>query len=155
MKNYVVILLGFLLVASMLGCSKDDTSYPKAGIVYKSRGIGDKNPSDLQTSLKLDAQQLNDKLISMSNDELFQFALDCGNQGNCSEALAAYNKILETDKNYPDLYYYQGLLYRDMGMMDDAICAFQTAVTQNPLSVEAHYNLGYAYRCKGLWVIAV
>ena len=30
MKNYVVILLGFLLVASMPGCSKDDTSYPKA-----------------------------------------------------------------------------------------------------------------------------
>ena len=43
----------------------------------------------------------------MSNDDLFQFALDCGNQGNCSEALAAYDKILETDKNYPDLYYYQ------------------------------------------------
>ncbi|MCR4321368.1 MAG: tetratricopeptide repeat protein [Candidatus Brocadiaceae bacterium] len=150
MKNYVVILLGFLLVASMLGCSKDDTSYPKAGIIYKSRGIGDENPSDLQTSQKLDVQQLNDKLRSMSNDDLFQFALDCGNQGNCSEALAAYNKILETDKNYPDLYYYQGLLYRDMGMMDEAICAFQTAITQSPDSAEAHYNLGYAYRCKGL-----
>ena len=150
MKNYVVILPGFLLVASMLGCSKDDTSYPKVGIVYKSQGIGDESPSDLQASQKPDVQQLQDKLRSMSNDALFQFALDCGNQGNCSEALAAYNKILETDKNYPDLYYYQGLLYRDMGMMDDAICAFQTAVTQNPLSVEAHYNLGYAYRCKGL-----
>ena len=150
MKNYVVILPGFLLVASMLGCSKDDTSYPKVGIVYKSQGIGDESPSDLQASQKPDVQQLQDKLRSMSNDDLFQFALDCGNQGNCSEALAAYNKILETDKNYPDLYYYQGLLYRDMGMMDEAICAFQTAITQNPDSSEAHYNLGYAYRCKGL-----
>ena len=150
MKNYVVILPGFLLVASMLGCSKDDTSYPKAGIVYKSQGIGDESQSDLQASQKLDVQQLQDKLRSMSNDDLFQFALDCGNQGNCSEALAAYNKILETDNNYPDLYYYQGLLYRDMGMMDEAICAFQTAITQNPDSAEAHYNLGYAYRCKGL-----
>ncbi len=150
MKNYVVILLGFLLAASMLGCSKDDTSYPNAGIVYKSQGIGDESPSDLQASQKLDVQQLQDKLRSMSNDDLFQFALACGNQGNCSEALAAYDKILETDKNYPDLYYYQGLLYRDMGMMDEAICAFQTAITQNPDSAEAHYNLGYAYRCKGL-----
>ena len=43
MKYYVVILLGFLLAAPMPGCSKDDTSYPKAGIVYKSRGIGDEN----------------------------------------------------------------------------------------------------------------
>jgi len=150
MKNYVVILLGFLLVTPMLGCSKDDTSYPKAGIVYKSKGIGDENTRDLNTSRKHDVQQLNAKLRSMSNDDLFQFALDCGNQGNCSEALAAYNKILETDKNYPDLYYYQGLLYRDMGMMDEAICAFQTAITQNPDSPEGHYNLGYAYRCKGL-----
>lgn len=150
MKNYVVILLGFLLVTPMLGCSKDDTSYPKAGIAYKSQGIGDENTRDLNTSRKHDVQQLNAKLRAMSNDDLFQFALDCGNRGNCSEALAAYDKILETDKNYPDLYYYQGLLYRDMGMMDEAICAFQTAITQNPDSVEAHYNLGYAYRCKGL-----
>ena len=152
MKNYAVILPGILLAASILGCSKDDTSYPKARIVYKSKGIGDKNHtvgangrSPLHTF-----QKINDKLRSMSNDDLFQFALDCGNQGNCSEALTAYNKILETDKNYPDLYYYQGLLYRDMGMMDEAICAFQTAITQNPDSSEAHYNLGYAYRCKGL-----
>src|SRR3990167_9511635 len=150
MKNYVVILLGFLLVAFMLGCSKDDTSYPKAGIVYKSRGIEDENPSDLQASEKPDVQQLQDKLSSMSNYDLFQFALTCGNQGNCSEALTAYNKILETDKNYPDLYYYQGLLYRDMGLLDEAVCEFQTAITQNPDSAEAHYNLGYAYRCKGL-----
>ena len=149
MKYYVVILLGFLL-AAMPGCSKDDTSYPKAGIVYKSQGIGEESPSGLQASQKLDVQQLQDKLRPMSNDDLFQFALACGNQGNCSEALAAYNKILETDNNYPDLYYYQGLLYRDMGMMDEAICAFQTAITQNPDSAEAHYNLGYAYRCKGL-----
>lgn len=150
MKNYVVILFGFLLAVPMPGCSKDDISYPNAGIVYKSHGIGGENINDTHSSQKHDAQQLQDKLRSMSNDDLFQFALTCGNQGNCSEALTAYNKILETDKNYPDIYYYQGLLYRDMGMMDEAICAFQTAITQNPDSAEAHYNLGYAYRCKGL-----
>ena len=57
----------------------------------------------------------------MSNNDRFQFAADCGNQGRYSEALAAYNMILETDKNYPDLYYYQGLLYRDMGMLEVAL----------------------------------
>ncbi|MBI2470866.1 MAG: tetratricopeptide repeat protein [Planctomycetes bacterium] len=150
MKYFVAIIPGLLLTAFMLGCSKDDTASPKAGIIYNSGSIGGETTRDSQSSLKHDAKQLNDKLRSMSNDDLFQFALDCGNQGNCSEALAAYNKILETDKNYPDLYYYQGLLYRDMGMVDEAICAFQTAITQNPASAEAHYNLGYAYRCKGL-----
>ncbi|HHT9136361.1 MAG TPA: tetratricopeptide repeat protein [Candidatus Wunengus sp. YC60] len=150
MKYFVAILPGFLLAASMLGCSKDDTTSPKAGIIYNSGDIGGEATGNSQGSRKHNAQQLNDKLRSMSNDDLFQLALDCGNQGNCSEALAAYNKILETDKNYPDLYYYQGLLYRDMGMLDEAVCAFQTAITQNPASAEAHYNLGYAFRCKGL-----
>ena len=150
MKYYVVILFGFSLATPMLGCSKDDTSYPKAGIVYKSQGIGDESPDDLRASQKPDVQQLQDKLRAMNNDDLFQLALDCGNRGNYTEALAAYNKILETDKNYPEIYYYQGLLYRDMYMPDEAICAFQTAIAQNPGSAEAHYNLGYAYRSKGL-----
>ena len=59
MKYYVVILLGLLLVTPMLGCSKDDTSYPKMGIIYKSRGVGDENTRDLNTSRKHDVQQLN------------------------------------------------------------------------------------------------
>jgi tetratricopeptide (TPR) repeat protein len=150
MKCFVAIIPGILLAAFMLGCSKDDTASPKAGIIYNSGDTGGEAAADSQSSRKLDVPQLQDKLRAMSNDDLFQFALACGNQGNCSEALAAYNKILETDKNYPDLYYYQGLLYRDMGMVDEAICAFQTAIAQNPGSAEAHYNLGYAYRCKGL-----
>ncbi|MEP9410380.1 MAG: tetratricopeptide repeat protein [Candidatus Brocadia sp.] len=150
MKYYVTILLGLLPVAFMLGCSKDNTTSPRVGIIYKSGSTGGETVNSSQSSQKLDIQQLNDKLRSMNNDDLFQFALTCGNQGNYSEALAAFNTILEKDKNYPDLYYYQGLLYRDMGLLDEAICAFQTAITQNPKSAEAHYNLGYAYRCKGL-----
>ncbi|MEK6558918.1 MAG: tetratricopeptide repeat protein [Planctomycetota bacterium] len=146
-----IIFISFFLVTFILGCSKDDTaSSTNVGILYKSGGIngeGIKNTPDIH---KPDIQQINNRLKIMSNNDRFQFALDCGNQGKYSEALAAYNMILETDKNYPDLYYYQGLLYRDMGMLDEAICAFQTAITQNPNSAEAHYNLGYAYRCKGL-----
>jgi tetratricopeptide (TPR) repeat protein len=150
MKYYVAILLGLLPAAFMLSCSRDDTTPSKVGIIYKSCGIGGETTNDPQNSQKLDIQQLNDKLRSMNNNDLFQFALTCGNQGKYSEALAAFTMILERDKNYPDVYYYQGLLYRDMGLVDEAICAFQTAITQDPNSAEACYNLGYAYRCKGL-----
>lgn len=154
MKSYIVTLLSLFLVTSVLCCNKNDATYPNAGIIYNSEGSGDGilkgEKSGQNTSATLNPQQLNDKLKFMSNDDLFQFALTCGNQGKCSEALAAYNKILEKDKNYPEVYYYQGLLYRDMGLLDEAICAFQTAITQNPNSAEAYYNLGYAYRCKGL-----
>ena len=154
MKSYIVIFVSFFLITSVLSCNKHDTTYPNVGILYNSKGVGDEisegeNPRrDVPTTLN--PQQINDKLKLMSTDDLFQFALTCGNQGKYSEALAAYNKILETDKSYPDLYYYQGLLYRDMGLLDEAICAFQTAITQNPNSAEACYNLGYAYRSKGL-----
>lgn len=154
MKSHIVILLSFFPMIFILSCSKNDATYPKVGILYNSKNSGDnksegENPrGDAPPPLSL--QEINDKLTFMSNEDLFQFALTCGNQGKYSEALAAYNKILEKDKNYPDLYYYQGLLYRDMGLLDEAICAFQTAITQNPNSAEAYYNLGYAYRCKGL-----
>ncbi|MFN3532381.1 MAG: hypothetical protein ACK41Q_07705, partial [Candidatus Brocadia sp.] len=43
MKYYAVILLGILLVTPMLGCSKDDTTSPKVGVIYKSGDINDKN----------------------------------------------------------------------------------------------------------------
>ncbi|TVM00450.1 MAG: hypothetical protein CV087_13860 [Candidatus Brocadia sp. WS118] len=150
MKYPVAIFLGILPLAFILGCSKDNSTSPKTGIIYHSGSIGGETTSNSQSSLKLEIQPLHDKLISLNNNDLFQFALTCGNQGNYSEALMAYHTILERDKNYPDIYYYQGLLYRDMGLLDEAICAFQTATTQNPDSAEAHYNLGYAYRCKGL-----
>jgi len=150
MKNHVTILISFFLITFILSCSKDDNAYPKVGILYNSTDISDEIRKTTPDSQRQTIQQISDKLKLMSNDKLFQFALDCGNQSKYMEALAAYNKILETDKNYPDLYYYQGLLYRDMGLLDEAICAFQTALTQNPNSPEAHYNLGYSYRCKGL-----
>jgi len=154
MKSYIVTFLSLFLVTSVLSCNKHDTTYPAGELLYNSKGNGDEirkgEKSGGGVSTTLDPQRINDKLKFMSNDDLFQFALTCGNQGKYSEALAAYNKVLETDKNYPDLYYYQGLLYRDMGLLDEAICAFQTAITQNPNSAEVYYNLGYAYRYKGL-----
>ncbi|KAB2834131.1 MAG: tetratricopeptide repeat protein [Candidatus Brocadia sp.] len=154
MKNQLIFLLSFLPLMLNLSCNKNDTSYPNMGVLYNSKGNHDEKPEGekllTDTTPAPDSRQITGKLNAMSNADLFQFALTCGNQGNYSEALMAYHTILERDKNYPDIYYYQGLLYRDMGLLDEAICAFQTAITQNPDSAEAHYNLGYAYRCKGL-----
>lgn len=154
MKYYIIVISCFFLIISALRCNNRNPTYPNTGIIYNSNGGGDELSKGEhlrgEAADSLSPQQIADKLKSMSNDDLFQFALTCGNQGKYSEAIAAYTTLLEKDKNYPDLYYYQGLLYRDMGLQDEAICAFQTAITQNPNSAEAHYNLGYAYRCKGL-----
>lgn len=149
MKYYAAIFISLFLAISTLGCGKDETPHTKAGILYQSGNPGNEI-KDIQNPQNPDLQQIKNKLKSMSNDTLFQYALDSHNQGKYAEALAAYQRILETNKNYPDLYYCKGLLYRDMGMREEAILAFQTAIAQNPNSAEAHYNLGYAYRCKGL-----
>jgi tetratricopeptide (TPR) repeat protein len=148
MRNYIVAFLCFFLAVFTLHCNKKDAPSMNTGIVYKSGNIGAEIPQEKSSETNI--QQLQNKLKSMSSAELFQFALDCWNKGRYSDALTAYNKILETDKNYPDLYYHLGLLYRDMSMADEAICAFQTALVQNPDSAESHCNLGYAYRYKGL-----
>ncbi len=154
MRIHIVIPFCFFLAAFTTNCGKHDTPSANLGIVYHSGNSRDKimegKISEHAASPDIDPQQLNNKLNLMDNDALFQYALDSHNQGKYSEAMAVYKKVLEADKNYPDIYYYQGLLYRDMGMREEAICAFQTAVTQNPNSAEAHYNLGYSYRCKGL-----
>ena len=154
MKSKLIVLLRILPLVLILSCRKNDASYPNMGILSNSKGDHNTAPKGDESLTDItpvpDSQQITGKLNAMSNNDLFQFALTCGNQGNYSEALMAYHTILERDKNYPDIYYYQGLLYRDMGLLDEAICAFQTAITQNPDSAEAHYNLGYAYRGKGL-----
>lgn len=154
MKKHISIFCSLFIITTALNCGKNDAASPGVGALYNSKIISNEvlkgESSQKNDSEAVDIQQVREKLKAMSNDELFQFALSCGNRGRYSDALAIYNRILEKDKNHPESYYYQGLLYRDMGLRDESICAFQTSVAQNPNSVEAHYNLGYAYRCKGL-----
>lgn len=154
MKSHIVIPLCFSLAVLTMDCSKNDTPSMNVGTIYNPGNSGDKilkgKTTEQATPSDVSDQQLNNKLNLMDNDTIFQYALASHNQGKHQEALAAYKRILETDKNYPDIYYHQGILYRDMSMREEAICAFQIAVTQNPNSAEAHYNLGYSYRCKGL-----
>lgn len=159
MRSYHIIPLVFFLTAITPGCGKDDAPSPNPGIVYTpehiKNGLLTGETSNPDYSAGVDLQQLSNKLAAMSNGDIFRYALDSQNQGKYAEALTAYNKILETDKNYPDMYYHQGILYRDMGMRDEAVSAFQTAVLRNPNSAAAYYNLGYAYRRKGLHAEAV
>lgn len=151
MRISLVIFLSLFFIAFTLSCGKNDAP---VGIIYKPGDTGNESLKEGMTqqnaSPAIDLKQIQEKLRLMNNNDVFQYALDSQNQGKYSEAMAAYDKILTTDKNYPEIYYYQGLLYRDMNMRDEAICAFQTAIIQNPNSLEAYYNLGYAYRCKGL-----
>ncbi|MDR4507139.1 MAG: tetratricopeptide repeat protein [Candidatus Brocadiaceae bacterium] len=150
MKHHCIILFCFVLIGILTSCSKGDIPYTNTGVIYTDDGAYTENSTATKNTEIPNQQQVNDKLEALNNKELFQLALSCGNQGNYSEALTVFNKILETDKNYPNLYYYQGIFYRNMNLTDEAICAFQTAISQNTNSAETHYNLGFAYEHKGL-----
>ncbi|MBM4054961.1 MAG: tetratricopeptide repeat protein [Planctomycetes bacterium] len=154
MKITRPILFSLFCFCSVLGCGKD-SQYTNVGMLYNPNDYASENTHISINKAKPTQQQINEKLKNMSKDDIFQFALACGDQGNYSEALTAYNKILETDAHYPRIYYYLGLLYRDMGLLDEAICAFQTDLTKNHDSPEAHYNLAYAYQRKGLYNDAI
>lgn len=148
---YPIILCSLFCFCSVLGCGKEDPKYANIGTLYAPANYTVEKAQTNTNKANPSRQNIETKLKQMSKDEIFQFALACGNQGNYSEALAAYNEILENDTRYPRIYYYLGLLYRDMGLQDEAICAFQTDLAQNPGSPETHYNLGYAYQRKGLY----
>ncbi|MGQ3684681.1 MAG: tetratricopeptide repeat protein [Candidatus Loosdrechtia sp.] len=159
MRISPILPLVLFLTLIHLGCSKGDAPPPNHGIVYTAGHMKDGQHAGEQhgpdDSPDIDLEQISNKLSAMSTIDIFRYALDSQNQGKYAVAMAAYNIVLERDENYPDIYYHQGVLYRDMGMRDEAFSAFQKAVLRNPNSAVAYYNLGYAYRCKGLHSEAV
>lgn len=150
---YPVCLFFIFTTTILSSCGKTDTMQYDSSVLYNSGGrYGTTKGSVSSENI---SRKLTEKLQYMDNDELFQLALDYGNQGRFAEALALYEKILKTDKDFPAIHYYRGLLYRNMGMLEESISAFRSAVAQNPDMPEAHYNLGYAYRRKGLYKEAI
>lgn len=60
------------------------------------------------------------------------------------EARASYDKSLEIQPNHPACYNSLGFLLQDMGLMREALGAFEKAITQAPDMAMARLNLGMA-----------
>ncbi len=64
-------------------------------------------------------------------------------------ALTSFNKALELDSTYTDVYFYRGNLYFDQKNYEAAANDYKTAIALKPKYPEAIYNLGVAYMSLG------
>jgi Flp pilus assembly protein TadD len=79
----------------------------------------------------------------------FKKGFDYQNQGDLDKALEEYNKALELNPNYIQVYTNLGTVYLGKGNYDRAIQNFKKSLELNYLDKKAHYNIGVAYIYKG------
>jgi tetratricopeptide (TPR) repeat protein len=79
----------------------------------------------------------------------FKKGFDYQNQGDLDKALEEYNKALELNPNYVQVYTNLGTVYLGKEDYDRAIQHFKKSLELNYLDKKAHYNIGVAYLYKG------
>ncbi len=70
-------------------------------------------------------------------------------KGTVNEAIAHFQKALQTKPDYAEAHYNLGIALFQKGSVDEAITQFQKALQTKPGYAEAHYNLGIALFQKG------
>ena len=71
------------------------------------------------------------------------------NQGNLDKAVEEYQKALQLNPNYTQVYTNLGAVYLEKQDYDRAIQQFNKVIELNYWDRKAHYNLGLAYLYKG------
>jgi len=61
------------------------------------------------------------------------------------KAIEAYGKALELAPDNPDVLTDQGIMYRELGLFDQAIANFEKANKANPKHLQSLFNLGVVY----------
>jgi tetratricopeptide (TPR) repeat protein len=67
-----------------------------------------------------------------------------------TEALAAFNKVLEIDDKLPYVWNDRGLCYRDLGDLNNALGSLSRAVELAPDNLELLFNLGMTHEIIGI-----
>ena len=70
-------------------------------------------------------------------------------KGDLREALVSYQKAVQADPNYADIYNDLGIVLESLSRSADAETAYQTALRMNPNLVQAHSNLALLYEQQG------
>jgi tetratricopeptide (TPR) repeat protein len=65
------------------------------------------------------------------------------------EAIGEFQKVLQTQPDYPDTHYNLGNAFFEKGMLDEAIGQFHQALQHKPDFAEAYYRLGTVFLQKG------
>jgi tetratricopeptide (TPR) repeat protein len=68
--------------------------------------------------------------------------IDTTMKGNYKLALAYLNAAIDKDKHNPDIYFFKGTVFKEMGDTGRAISSFQTATELNPKYYNAYVQIG-------------
>jgi len=82
-------------------------------------------------------------------------ALDLMNEGELERALAKVESALDDAPNFANVYYVQGLIYKNMEEPDQALTAYSQAIALDPEYIEAYDYRGQVYGKMGEFELAV
>lgn len=138
MKKESVLLAVVVLIITILG-----------GIIYSNANKASAPDSSLEAAAPAIDHQQNIKhlteLLAKSPDNRnawVQLGHNYFDSSQPMQAVEAYDKALDLDRNDPDVLTDQGIMYRQLGWFDKAIKNFQEANRLNPNHANALYNLG-------------
>jgi len=80
--------------------------------------------------------------LPKSNEQRLEEAYRLFNAERYQEALAAFNKIIQTDVMYADAYEGKGAALYSLGRLDEALRAYEQAIRLNPAYASAHNGKG-------------
>lgn len=81
--------------------------------------------------------------LDLSNDQLFNDAVNYYKNGDFNKALINFHKLNET-LNSPWLYYNIGNCYIKIGKLGNALAAYYSAFKRDPINPDIRHNLKYA-----------
>ena len=82
-------------------------------------------------------------------EEYARRGFEAQQQGESEQAIQYYDKAIELDQDFTEVYYYRGVAYRSKGDFDHAIQDCTKAIGLNSNYAEAYNNRGVAYIDKG------
>lgn len=142
--------------------SKNPSLLAKMGYVYYSIGEWDKALDFYQQALTLDSYH-RQAVVGMAMtyakkgmlDEMVQLAKRLVTKGLIAEIVEEYRKALSLTCSPSECSVALGILYKDLGFMEEAIIEFQNASKDPKILLKAYKQIGLCFKAQGFSNLAI
>lgn len=107
------------------------------------------SPPQLPEILLPDPAPLVDVFAPPKNESDLESIKDMANRGELEKALVYCERLLETEKLNPILYFYHSLILEQLGLAEESEKALRRAIYLNRQFILAHYHLGLLLQKSG------
>lgn len=90
-----------------------------------------------------------ERLSKGTIDALISKAIDFQTRGKAEEAIASYEKVIDSGADRPAVHFNLGLLYQDRLRFDEAVTELERAISHPDYKLGSHFALGECYRARG------